>query len=205
MTGFAGKRGWIWRFLASWVIPLIMSGAYIILMYTSETDTKGKLWEAGGLAAVLFLWWLFRRLTSSAAMTRAIAVGDAERVLELADGRPVYRALAFEIRGEWPAVLRELDGLTPTGTERVLAATAKIAALAATERAADARAVYDRDLVGAAIPRDLEMHVRLAEARVRLAEGDRAGAHRLLDKIANDIRAGERLRELAQALRSNAL
>ncbi|HTR52642.1 MAG TPA: hypothetical protein VMJ10_18130 [Kofleriaceae bacterium] len=202
--GFAGKRGIGWVLVAGWLIPAIMCGAYLILMSTSDTDTSGKIWEGIGLAFVLCLWFLFRTLTRHAAMARAVAVGDATRVLELADRqsakmRSLYRALAFQIRGAWPQALEELDRRDPPASKRVLAATVRVAALVETGRAADARAVFDRDLARRSPTADIATAslVRLAEARVRWAEGDLGGADKLLARLVDDVRAGENVRAIA--------
>lgn len=202
MTGFAGKRGAIWVFLGSWLIPLIMCGAYAILMKTSETGLAGKLWEGLGLGFVLFLWFLFRYLTSRAALTRAVAVGDADRVLEVAAGmrgarRAVYRALAHEMRGDFAGALRELDAAPATGGEPVLIGTVRIAALVETGRASDARAVYDAVLAARVLDRDSAPLARLAEGRVLWAERDLAGAEQILSRLVDDVRAGEGIRATA--------
>jgi hypothetical protein len=204
-TGFAGKRGLVWVLVATWVIPAIMLGACIILMFTSESDNAGKIWEGVAFLLMLGLWFLFRTLTRHAAMARAIATGDAPRVLELADRqsarlRPVYRALAFSLRCDWPATLAELDrGGPPPDGKRVLAATVRIAALVETDRAADARAAFDRDLARRARSGDVaaDALVRLAEARVRWAEGDVPGADALFTRLTEDVRAGEGVRATA--------
>ena len=211
-AGFGGKRGLIWVIAAYYVVPLMMSLAYVFLMLTSETDTGGKLWESGGLAAVLFLYWLFLRLTRTAAMSRAVLVGDSERVLELTDLElrrrrspqasarfHVYRALAREIRGEWDQALAELDRVKLDGTWRLLGATVRVAALAETGRAGEARQVFDAELAAGARARDAatQTQVRLAEARLRWAEGDLAGAEPLLARIIDDVRAGAGIRAVA--------
>lgn len=210
-AGFGGKRGLIWVIAGSYVVPLMMSIAYVFLMLTSETDLAGKAWESGGLAAVLFLYWLILRLARNAAMSRAVAVGDAERVLELADaavrrgggGHPrfhVYRALAHEIRGEWGQALAELDRVKLDGGWRLLAATVRVGALAETGRAGDARKVFDAELAASARSRDVstQIRVRLAEARLRRAEGDLAGAEALFARIVDDVRAGAGVRAAAR-------
>jgi hypothetical protein len=214
--GFGGKRGLVWVLLASWLIPLLMTGAYIVLILTSEVDATGAAWEAIALGFVLVLWFLFRVLTEHAAMARAVGVGDADRVLELADfqlGRwrsargkapfHVYRALALELRGDWQAALAELDCAQPRGSWQKLAATVRVAALAETGRAADARAAFDAAL-RPPVTRDLQIDIyaRLAEARLLAAEGDRAGADQLLARLADDVRAGSGTRDRAKALRA---
>ncbi|MBC7974062.1 MAG: hypothetical protein H7138_03690, partial [Myxococcales bacterium] len=70
--------------LARWGVPVMMSGAYALLAVTSETDTAGQAWMAVGLAFVFVVWFVFRTLTETAALSRAIHVGDVARLFELA-------------------------------------------------------------------------------------------------------------------------
>ena len=209
-TGFAGKRGLVWSLIASWLVPSIMTGAYIFLMATSETDTDGKVWEGVGWTFVLTLWFMFRMLTAHAALARAVAVGDAERVLELADRRlaqrgpkrsrlyHAYRALGHDIRGDWSAALADLDRAPSHGTWRMIAATVRVGALVETGRVAEARVVFDAEL-GPTRPRDAQSDIRarLAEARLRWAEKDLDGAERLLGRLTDDVRAGSGIRATA--------
>jgi hypothetical protein len=202
--GFAGKRGTIWVLLASWLIPLMMTGAYVVLMATSETDVAGKIWEGVGLGFVLFLWFLFRSLTARAALSRAVAVGDAARVLELvADQRgaraSVYRAIAHEIRADWAAALRELGSLQPAGSLRVLAMTIRVTAFVELGHIADARRAFEDPALPAARHYSLDLLALLSEARLRLAEGDREGARALFTRVADDVRTGERQRTIAKS------
>jgi hypothetical protein len=215
-AGFAGRRGWVAVALAGWLIPGIMTAAYIVLMFTSEVDASGAAWESIGLAFVLLLWWLFRLLTEHAAMARAVAIGDSERVAELADyqlgkrrsarGRArylVYRALADELDGDWQAVLARLAQAEPQGPWRWVAASVRVSALVELGRVAEARVTFDAELSrGAGIVRDAQLAIlgRLAEARLRRAEGDRAGATELLSSLVRDVRAGSGTRARAQQL-----
>lgn len=201
MTGFAGKSGRGWVLVSKWVVPLVMSAAYVVLMLTSDADLGGKAWESLGLVFVLTLWFIFRDLTARAAMSRAIATADAERVLELAgdmrsNRQRVHRAIAHQLRGDWAAALAELDGL-PSGGVHPLAATVRIAALVETGRAAEARQVYEAVLARHHHSRDLALLARLAEARVRWAEGDLDGAEPMFAALVDDVRAGEGIRALA--------
>ena len=212
-VGFGGKRGLFWVLMASWLVPVMMTGAYIVLIATSEVDATGAAWEAIAFAFVIVLWIIFRVLTEHAGMTRAVDIGDADRVLELADFQlarrrrarrrapyHVYRALAFDMRGEWAEALAELDKCQPRGHWRTLAATVRVSALAETGRAADARSVFDTEL--SSPPRDPQLAIltRLAEAHLRRAEGDEPAAHALLAKLADNVRAGSGIRARARAL-----
>jgi len=221
-AGFLGKRGVGWALLASWLVPGMMILAYIVLMITSETDNTGKAWMAIGLAFVLVLWWLFRLLSEHAAMARAVAVGDADRVLELAGNQLarrrgdaarapflVYRALAHEIRGDWERALAEADAARPGGAAgrswELLAATVRIAALVETGKVEQARELLDREVE----PRAKELDPRtnasalvlatLARGRVLCAEGSGDAALAQLERVIDDVRAGSSARAVAHA------
>src|SRR6476661_7785353 len=61
----------------------------------------------------------------------------------------VYRALAFEIRGDWASALAALDEAPldrAHASWRLLAATVRVAAFTETGKVAEARTVFDRDL-----------------------------------------------------------
>ena len=213
--GFGGKRGLIWVLLASWLIPLMMTGAYIVLIATSEVDVQGAAWEAIAFLFVLILWFLFRMLTEHAALARAVDLGAAEEIIELSDFQiqrrrsarsrmpyHVYRALAFDILEDWPAALAEIDKAQAAGNWRPLAMTVKASALAAIGKAKEARALFDAELAGRPITRVMQVDIltRLADARIKLAEGDRAGADQTLTRLADDVRAGSGIRARAKAL-----
>jgi hypothetical protein len=220
-VGFAGKRGEVWALLSSWVVPVIMAAAYVVLAITSETDTTGKAWMALGFAFVLVLWWVFRLLSETAALSRAVAVGDTDRVLEItayqlsrkrgAAAAPlhIYRALAFEMRGEFEQCLAEanrveLTGLAESARKRwnLLAACARIGALVELGRTADARSELDQHVTPALSAFDARLepapHIlgRLAKGRVLVAEKD-PGALATLQTVIDDIRAGQGQRALA--------
>lgn len=213
--GFGGRRGLIWVLLASWLVPLMMTGAYIVLIATSEVDAQGAAWEAIAFAFVLVLWFLFRLLTQHAAMARAVDLGAADEVIELADFQlqrnksarsrmpyHVFRALAFDILEDWPAALAELDKTKPQGNWRALAMTVKVSALAATGKTGEARALFDAELKGRPIMRVMQVDILtlLAEARLKIAEGDREGGAAVLARLSDDIRAGSGIRERAKTL-----
>jgi hypothetical protein len=219
--GFLGRRGWVWTFIASWFVPMIMTGAYIVLALLADTDAIDSGWLGIGLLFVLCLWWMFRALTRTAALSRALAVGDSDALLEISThalrGRFVvgrtelllYQAAAYELRDDWPRALAkvaEVD-LGPTGKKRprVLAASVKIAGLVETGEVAEARAVLDGELAPLAatlnprIDAQLAIAAKLARGRVLAAEGD-AEARTVLQQVIDDVRAGAATRERAQAL-----
>jgi hypothetical protein len=191
-----------WGTLSRWAVPVMMTLAYAFLAVTSDTDTTGKLWMAAGLGLVLVAWFAFRALTDSAALSRALAVGDTARLFELADRqlarrRPaararflVARAFAHLLRGEHAAALVALDEARPTPDLEPLATALRITALV-----------------------ELDLPAELAGLTVRaprtpwlawLADGELAWRRNALDaaaplfvRVIDDIRAGSALRSIA--------
>jgi hypothetical protein len=209
--------------LQSWGVPVAMTGVYAVLAWSSGTSTTGKAWMAIGLAFVFVLWWLFRLLTEHAALSRAVAVGDSARVLELTERqlrkrkKPaararylVYRGLAHELRGDWAEALAAVDearfdGLSGSAKAswQLLAASVRIAALVETGKASEARRALDRELTPAMRSLDRRLHGsayvfgNLATGRVLAAEGARDEATSALQGVVDDIRAGAGLRATA--------
>lgn len=211
------------RVLQSWGVPVAMTGVYAVLAWSSETDNTGKAWMAIGLGFVLVVWFIFRVLAEHAALARAVAVGDAARILELTrkqlarKKRPavrapylVHQAFAHELRGDWPAARAALDevrlDLLPPPRRAVLgvrAAAVRISTLIATGELTMARRVLDDELAPASAALDPRFHAaaaldaRLAQARVLAAEGQRAEARPALQRVLDDIRAGAAQRAIA--------
>jgi hypothetical protein len=204
----------LWRFLTRWGVPIMMTSAYIVLAITSETDATGWAWMSIGLGFVYVIWWTFRIVTETAALSRAAAGGDAARVLELADKqlarRPgksrapfwVWRAVALEMKGDAQAALAALDNVPPSSLKpdmALRAAAVRIAAcvevgdIAVARRALDALRATHPERLGP----EAAVTTRLAEARVVFGEGELDAAVPLLQRVIDDIRAGEGQRALA--------
>lgn len=203
---FAGKQGRGWSLAATWVVPLMMAACYCVLIATSDVGVSGALWETGGFGLVLVFWFAFRILTRRGALARAIAVGDHHRVLELATS-PVDRAIAYELRGDWKAVLEALDEARPASApDQVIAAAVRVHALVETGEVARAREVLARDIEPRTAGLDARLHAvalargELAHGRVLAAEGKRDEAQALLRRVIDDVRTGPTTRAAAQAL-----
>ncbi|MBA3454526.1 MAG: hypothetical protein H0T42_15660 [Deltaproteobacteria bacterium] len=211
------------RILQSWGVPVMMAFVYSVLMWSSETDNTGKAWMAIGLAMVLVVWWLFRTLTAGAALSRAVAVGDTTRTLELVAAQLaskkqpaaratllVMRARALELRGDWAGVLTALDEAAlaklphkQRTSWRILATSARIGACIEAGTIAEARRLLDAELTPAAatldrrIHRGSLLHVSLAAGRIAAAEGRTADAVPLLQAVLDEVLAGGAERALA--------
>ncbi|MCX5741237.1 MAG: hypothetical protein NT062_01920, partial [Proteobacteria bacterium] len=166
---------------------------------------------------------LIRLLTARAALARALAVGDTERILEVAtrelarktDGLArapllLARAFAFEISGDWPKVIGALDeiSLTTPLSPRAQAlqhetAARRAGALVELGQVATARAAVDTlpaptPLAPNAIDQMVaQLTHTLARGRVLVAEGKPDEARRALEAITKNIRATELQRATA--------
>ncbi|MEO8841955.1 MAG: hypothetical protein ABI591_09880 [Kofleriaceae bacterium] len=204
--GFLGRRGKVWTFIAGWFVPVVMTIAYITLALTSETNATGWAWMSIGLAFVLTLWFLFRTLTKSAAMARAMAVGDIDLVLEI-DKRPLSHAVVHDMRADWMKSLAVLDRIAETGglkkpRERALLVILRVGALVETGEVAKARlalAALEPELARLHPRIEAASHLTGAVAKGRVLTGERANAEALvvLQKVIDDVRTGQRVRALA--------
>ncbi len=211
-----------WSILQVWGVPFGMTGAYLVLMWSAETDNTGKAWMAIGLGFVWVIWFVFRMLTQNAALSRSISIGDAARILDVSarflknHHRPAQRApylvargFAYELRKDWPkslAALDEarLDALPPKHRAmwQLRASTTRIAALIGAGQVAEARAVLERELRPDAqhvVHSDAYLAANLGAGRVLVAEGKRAEAAERLTRVRDDIRATTAMRAQVEA------
>jgi len=197
-----------WRSLSRWAVPVMMAGAYTLLAITSDTDTTGKAWMAVGFLFVLVVWFLFRALTETAALSRALAVGDVARLFELADRhlarkrRPadrapfvIARALGFLLRGQFADVLAAVSEVRPAPELVPLAEAVRLAALIElgtpvepSEQAAVA------PVQGARQPAAL---IWLGAALAAFRGGELEPAAQQLARVIDDVRAGGAARAIA--------
>jgi hypothetical protein len=192
----------IWRIVSRWAVPVMMTGAYLLLAATSETDAFGKALMAGGLGLVLTLWLIFRALTESAALMRALSVGDVARLFALTGDlrhhrRPaararflVARAFAHHLRGEHAAALAALDEASPAPDLQPLAQTIRIGALLELGRAPSGLGIT------VSSPRAPAL-AWLAEGQLALYAGDLDTASQRFTQVMDDIRAGSATRAIA--------
>jgi hypothetical protein len=200
--GFLGRQGPVWNFISGWFVPIVMTLAYITLALTSETDATGWAWMSIGLAFVLTIWWLFRTLTKSAAMARAMAVGDTEMVLQV-DKRPLSHAIVHDMNAAWIKSLAILDKLEPKKPkQRVVVGTLRIGALVETGEVAKARVTLEAlqpDLAKLHPRMEAATHLNAAVAKGRVLAAERANGEALevLQRVIDDVRTGQRTRALA--------
>jgi hypothetical protein len=204
--------------IVSWIGPPIgMSIAYTVLALTSDTDNTGKAWMAIGFGFVLVLWLVFRIAVEGAGLSRALALGDSDKLLAIADkqlarrpGDPrylVYKALAHEMRGERAEAAAAIADAKPENDPlALLAASVRVSLAADSGDLAGARKLVDEQLepLAAKVDRRLQItshhHAHLARARLYAAEGRKDEARAELRKVSDDIRAGAALRDRAKAL-----
>lgn len=207
--------------ILSWIgPPLGMSIAYTVLAITSETDNSGKAWMAIGFGFVVVLWLVFRIAVEGAGLSRALAVGDSERLLAIADAQLarkrtpqarapflVYKALAHQTRGELAAAATAIDEAKPmTDSLALLAASVRVSVLLERNDVAGARKILDDEIEPRVVKIDRRLEVvphhyaHLARAQALAAEGHRDDARAELRRVIDDIRSGAALRDYAKVL-----
>jgi len=195
-----------WFYASRFGVPFLVTAAWIFLAISAETDATGYSWMAVGFAIVIVLWFLFRVAIARAGIARAVAIGDHERLRQLAQNRrrPIYGVLALDMQGEWTRVLAELDAIDLRAldpTRRFLAEGARVAANVEQRDAAAARAALaalDKiENVGGSLPTPAPLMRALAEGRVLWAEGKLDDARPKLQRVIDDIRTGAYIRAVA--------
>ena len=211
-----------WSLIQVWGVPLVMTGAYIMMMWSADTDNTGKAWMSIGLAFVFVIWFVFRLLTQDAALARAISVGDVARIKDVTaryldtHHRPasrapylVARAIAHELQGEWTPALAALDEAklaampaSKRATWELRAASTRVAALLGAGDLGEARRVLERDLAPDAnhpAHSDAYLVANLAAGRVLAAEGKADEAAARLRRVSEDIRATAAMRAAVES------
>lgn len=194
----------IWRVLQRWAVPVMMTLAYVFLAATSETNNTGRAWMGVGLVFVFVVWFMFRGLTETAALSRALSIGDVARLQALADHRLarirrpaararylVARAFAHQLRGEHAEALAALDEARPAPELWPLAAAVRIGALVELGRpAAEARGFV------ISAPRAPALGW-LVEGELAWRDGDHDTAVQRFARVIDDVRAGGATRAIA--------
>ncbi|MBL9017617.1 MAG: hypothetical protein JNL83_25735 [Myxococcales bacterium] len=213
----------LWRALQVWGVPVGMGIAYAMLIWSAETDTTGKAWMTIGYAFVLVIWFVLHYLMTTAALARAIDVGDAAKLMEVSDrnlrarrgdaARAPYlvaRGIAHELTGAHAEALAALDeaklSALPAGARaawQLRAASTRVAALVGLGKTADARTVLDAELRPDAphpAHSDAALLAALSAGRVLAAEGKRDAATAKLAAVIDDVRATGAMRSAAKAV-----
>jgi tetratricopeptide (TPR) repeat protein len=199
------------------VIPVIIAGAFSLLMLEGRPTGLAFLLFCVATSVMIGLWNLMRELRAHATATRAAAIGEPDELIALAQGEIkrrlttrsrapfwIYLGLGHQLRGDLDAAadaFTQAERYAPLKPAwRMLANTARIGLLVERGDAAAARALYDGTIVPAA-QRMTGPGVRLltaeAEARVKFAEGDHAGARAMFERMCKDVRLGPSTRALA--------
>jgi hypothetical protein len=194
----------IWRILQRWAVPVMMTLAYVFLAATSETNNTGRAWMGVGLGFVLAVWFMIRRLTETAALSRALHIGDVAQLQALADRRLartrrpaararylVARAFAHQLRGEHAEAVAALDGSDPPPELQPLAAAVRIGALVELGRPAAAARGF-----AVSSPRAPALGW-LVEGELAWRAGELDTAAQRFARVIDDIRAGGAIRAIA--------
>ncbi|MEZ4401045.1 MAG: hypothetical protein R3B06_13555 [Kofleriaceae bacterium] len=204
------------------VIPLLLALLYLVFAITADLSGVADVVAAVFLVVVVGLWLAFRRLRVHASAARYAAIGEPDKLLAMADeelarrwfpvGRAplhVYRALAYNLAGQ-PSEARAAltasqikPGERATRSWQLLWASADIDARTRLGDAAGARKTFEQVVVpfrSVAPSGGIELIAAECEARVRLAEGDAAGARDLVLPAVKEMRLGPAARAQLYAI-----
>ena len=220
-------KAFIMRYGETVLVPIALTLIYISFVITAEAHGPSLVVAIGFFLFVMFLWFTFRRLKLHAQASRLAGVGDPEGLLALvarelpraiteAGRRPLYvhAAVAHNLRRDFAAARRELDrsGFLKARGRHGRGWIALASATDVTTRSEQgdligARASYERGVVPfvAMAPfGGMELVARECEARLRLGDGDAAGARTLLTPLIKNIRLSDATRAQVHALLSRA-
>ena len=203
---------WVRYYGDAIVVPGALVLVYVTFTVTSDATGAARVLAAMFMFIALAMWMGFRRLRVHAAAARYAGIGEPEPLLALADEElarrwlptgtmslQIYRAMAFNQLARPTDALAALKaaGVTPgkrkSRSWQLLWGAADIEARTRLGDAAGARATYEQVVKPFTMlmpGRGIELIAAECEARVRLAEGDAAGAKALVAPHLKDMRLG---------------
>jgi len=209
-------RASLLRLLINVGVPAMLTVVFVGLVLNSDAHGAALVVALVAFLVVVGLWALFRELALHATATRLLALGEADELIAMAERYAqsrlterrrapfwIYLACGHIQRGEWDEADRALRKVV-SGTGRrdwdVLWASAKVTVLVERGDAAGARALYEKAIAGPAqslVGAGAKLVSDDAQAKLRFAEGDHAGAMATFKKLAGDIRLGPAARATA--------
>lgn len=212
------------RILAGIGVPILIAACFWALIATSGARGIAIYVALGAFVIVLGLWSAFRELALHATASRLVGAGLPDDIIALAERQlawrwrerskapfRIYLGWGFVLRGDWSEAERVL-GATPPGKRawNVLWASALITLVLERGRgdaASQARRLHEQYIAPTARAGASPGVVLLstdADAKIRVVEGDLAGARPVLEKLCNDIRLGPGTRALAHLYAARA-
>lgn len=218
----------LFKLVDSYLIPIILLSTWLLMFASAKLRGLPAIAALLAFGVVVVLWASYRELRAHAAASRHAAQGEPEELLALADAQlarrwtvrsripfHLYRSIAHHLRGDRAAARDALDAAdlsrihTKAGRSwRILHAAQRIALLADTGDAAEARRILERELQPQLrfVPgAGADVIATEAEARVLVAEGRPADALPRLERLARDVRLGPAPRAVAHLLRARCL
>ena len=216
------------RYAETVIMPLFLVAVYAAFVLTSNAQGAALVLSLSFLVLVLLLWFGFRRLKLHAQASRLAGVGEPDELLAhvarelprcMTEGgrRPLYihAAIAHNLRGDFAAARASLDRsayLEPSRSRRGrgwqgLAAATDVVTRTEQGDLAGARRSYERWVapIAALAPYGgMALVARECLARLKLAEGDPAGARELIAPLVKNIRLSDATRAQVHALLASA-
>lgn len=216
--------GWFWRNFDMWIAPLGLATVYAIFIWSSEPSRIAEVIAIMFFIAIIAMWFWIRRLRVHAGASRLAAIGRPDELLALvARELPrrltqgtrapihVFAAMAHNMLGQHVAARQSLDdaAIVPGGKQQrgwqFLWSAADVHARAAQGDLEGAKKTFAKGIAPMRpMAGGIELVALEAEARIKLAEGDAAGARELLAPLVKDVRLGPGARGQLHALLAKA-
>lgn len=217
--------GWFLRNFDMWIAPIGLATVYAIFIWSSEPSRIAEVIAGMFFVAIIAMWFWMRRLRVHAGASRLAAIGRPDELLAMVDKElarrithgtrapmHVFAAMAHNMKGDYAAARKALDeaGITP-GDRRdrawqFLWGAADIHARAAQGDIEGAKKTFAKAIapMRPMATSGIELVALEAEARIKLAEGDGAGARELVTPLVKDVRLGPGARGQLHALLAQA-
>jgi hypothetical protein len=212
--------GWFSRYFDTWIAPIGLATVYAVFIWSSESNRMIDIISGMFFVGIIAVWFWVRRLRVHGSASRLAAIGRPDELIALVQKElprrlthgtrapmHVFAAMAHNLLGDFAAARRSLDdaGIVP-GERRnrswqFLWASADVHTRTATGDIEGAKKTYAKAIATMRpMGGGIELVAAEAEARIKLAEGDAAGARELIGPLVKDVRLGPGARGQLHAL-----
>lgn len=205
--------------IAELIVLFVVALAWLAFVVFSGATGIAKALMGVGFAFALMLMFTIRELKQHATISRYAAIGEPDKILEIADAQlsrrrspkrrvpfQVYKAIAQGMKGEWEDVIETLEaidfermGAKARRTWQFLYYNNLLAAYCFTGRVAEARTMFDDHIEPfGTIVRSPGTKLAISESRAKLHyfEDDLDEARKGFESLVDDVRLASAARAL---------